>query len=49
MRKLRKRNPFDVLVWWMMTVKDHATGLVYLTALPRKKAESVAYKLQEIF
>ena len=30
-------------------MKDHATGLVYLTALPRKRAECVAYKLQQIF
>jgi len=49
MRKLRKRDPFGILMRWIMTVKDHATGLVYLTALPRKRAECVAYKLQEIF
>ena len=33
MRKLRKRDPFGVLMHWIMTVKDHVTGLVYLTAL----------------
>ncbi len=30
-------------------MKEHATGMVYLSALPRKGAECVAYKLQEIF
>jgi hypothetical protein len=32
-----------------MTLKDHATGLTYLTALPRKQAHLVTYKLQEVF
>jgi hypothetical protein len=49
MRKLRKRDPFGVLMRWILTLKDHSTGLVYLTALPRKRADGVAYKLQEIF
>jgi hypothetical protein len=33
MSKLRKRDPFGVLMRWIMTVKDHATGLtsVYAT------------------
>jgi hypothetical protein len=35
-RKLRKRDPFGVLMRWVMTLKDHATGFVYLCALPRK-------------
>jgi len=34
---------------WVMTVKDHATGLTYLCALPRKRPHFIAYKLQEIF
>ena len=34
---------------WLMTLKDHATGLTYICALPRKEAHLVAYKLQEIF
>ncbi len=49
MRKLRKRDPFGVLMRWILTLKDHAIGLVYITALPRKRADGVAYKLQEIF
>jgi transposase InsO family protein len=34
---------------WIMTVKDHATGFVYICALPRKRPGLVAYKLQEYF
>jgi transposase InsO family protein len=34
---------------WVMTIKDHATGLTYLCALPRKRPHLVVYKLQEIF
>jgi hypothetical protein len=45
-RKLRKRDPFGVLMHWVMTLKDHATGLC---ALPRKRPHLIAYKLQEIF
>ena len=48
-RKLRKRDPFGVLMRWVLTLKDHATGLTYLCALPRKRPHLVAYKLQEIF
>jgi hypothetical protein len=47
--KLRKRDPFGVLMGWILTLKDHATALVYLCALPRKRANLIAYKLQEIF
>jgi hypothetical protein len=47
--KLRKRDPFGVLMHWVLVIKDHATGLVYLCALPRKRPNLVAYKLQEIF
>ena len=48
-RKLRKRDPFGVVMRWIMTVKDHATGFVYICALPRKRPSLVAYKLQEYF
>ena len=48
-RKLRNQDPFGVLMRWVMTIKDHATGLTYLCALPRKRPDLVAYKLQEIF
>ena len=45
----RKRYPFGVLMHWVMTLKDHATGLIHISALPRKRPNLVAYKLQEIF
>jgi hypothetical protein len=47
--KLRKRDPFGVLMHWILTLKDHATALVYLCALPRKRPNLIAYKLQKIF
>jgi hypothetical protein len=47
--KQRKRDPFGVLMRWVMTIKDHATGLTYLCALPRKRPHLIAYKLHEIF
>ncbi len=49
MRKLRKRDSFGVLMRWIVTVKDHATGMFYLTAFSSKRADCVAYKLKEIF
>ena len=33
----------------MLTIKDHASGLMYLCALPQKSPDLIAYKLQEIF
>ncbi len=47
--KLQKRDPFGVLMRWILTLKDHATSLVYLCTLPRKRATLIDYKLQEIF
>jgi hypothetical protein len=47
--KLRWRDPCGVLMHWVLVIKDHATGLVYLCALPRKCPNLVVYKLQEIF
>ena len=32
-----------------MTLKDHATGLIHICALPRKRPDLIAYKLQETF
>jgi hypothetical protein len=34
---------------WIMTVKDHSTGLIYLVALPRKMANYVAAELENYF
>jgi hypothetical protein len=34
---------------WIMMVKDHSTGLVYLCALPQKKASFVAAESEKYF
>jgi hypothetical protein len=46
---MRKRDPFGVLMRWIVTVKDHATGFTYVSAIPRKTARFVAHRLQEVF
>jgi hypothetical protein len=38
-RTMRKIDIYGVMQHWIMTVKDHSTGLVYLAALPRKTAD----------
>ena len=48
-RKMRKRDPFGVLMRWIVTVKDHSTGFTYVSAIPRKTAHFVAHRLQELF
>jgi hypothetical protein len=49
MRTMRKKDVYGVMQCWMMTVKDHSTGLVYLAALPRKTAMFVVNKLEIYF
>ncbi len=49
MRTMRKKDVYGWMQRWIMTVKDHSTGLVYLCALPRKKADFVAAELEEFF
>jgi hypothetical protein len=49
MRSMRKRDVYGTMQRWIMTVKDHSTGLVYLAPLPRKKAEYVAAELEKYF
>ena len=49
MRKLRKRNPFRVLMRWIITIKDHATGYTKIDCIPRKTARNVAHILQHFF
>ncbi len=46
--KPRKRDHYGVLMHWVLVIKNHATGLIYLYALPRKHPNLVAYMLQEI-
>ena len=49
MRAMRKRYIYGNMQRWIMTVKDHLTGLVYLCALPQKKAIFVAAELEKYF
>ncbi len=47
MRVMRKQDIYGNMQRWIMTVKDHLTGLVYLCALPRKKAVFAAAELEK--
>ena len=49
MRAMMKRDIYGNMQRWIMTVKDHSTGLVYLCALPQKKAIFVAAELEKYF
>jgi hypothetical protein len=49
MQTMRKRDMYGQMQRWIMTVKDHLTGLVYLCALPWKKAAFVAAELEKFF
>ena len=49
MRTIRKRDIYGKMMRWIMTVKDHSTGLIYLVALPRKTAKYVTAELEKYF
>ena len=49
MRTIRRRDIYGKMMRWIMTVKDHSTGLIYLVALPRKMAKYVAAELEKYF
>ncbi len=49
MRTMRKKDVYGVMQRWIMTVKDHSNGLVYLTALPRKTGVFFAAELKKYF
>jgi len=49
MRAMRKWDIYGNMQHWIMTVKDHSTGLVYLCVLPQKKAIFVAAELEKYF
>jgi hypothetical protein len=49
MRAMRKKDVYGNMQRWIMTVKDHSTGLVYLCVLPQKKAIFVAVELEKFF
>jgi hypothetical protein len=46
---MRKKDVYGVMQRWIMTVKDHSIGLVYLTVLRRKTAVFVAAELEKYF
>jgi len=49
MQTIRRRDVYGNMMRWIMTVKDHSTGLIYLVALPRKMAKYVAAELEKYF
>jgi hypothetical protein len=49
MQTLRRRDVYGRMMRWIMTVKDHSTGLIYLVALPWKMAKYVAAELENYF
>ena len=49
MRTMRKMDVYGVMQCWIMTIKDHSTGLVYLATRPRKTAKFVANELEKYF
>ncbi len=49
MRAMRKRDIYGNMQRWIMTVKDHLTGLVYPCALPQKKAIFDAVEWEKYF
>jgi hypothetical protein len=48
-KTMRKKYVYGVMQHWIMTIKDHSPGLVYLSALPRKTAAFVAVELEKYF
>ena len=46
---MRKLDVYGKMQRWIMTVKDHSTGLVYLSPLPKKKADYVVSELDKYF
>jgi hypothetical protein len=49
MRSMRKQDVYGRMQRWIMTIKDHSTGLVYLCLLPWKKVTYVAAELEKYF
>ncbi len=47
MRTMRKRDVNGQMQHWIITLKDHSTGLVYLCMLPQKKAKFVAAEMEK--
>lgn len=49
MSKKQKRNIYGVMQRWIMTVKDHSTGITHVTSIPRKRPKFVAFELDRLF
>ena len=49
MRKMQRRNIYGIMQRWIVTVKDHFTGLTFVTSIPRKRPKYVAYELEKYF
>jgi hypothetical protein len=49
MRTCRRRNPFGVMMQYIVVCKDHFTGVKAAACIPRKKTTYVAFVLTEIF
>ena len=45
MRNKMKKNMYHVIQRWITTLKDHATSLIYVTSIPRKKANMLPMSL----
>jgi hypothetical protein len=49
MRTIWRKDVYGNMMRWILTVKDHSTGLIYLVALPQKMAKYVAAELEKYF
>ena len=49
MRKFAQRDIYGIVQRWIIVLKDHFSGLTYITSIPRKRARYVAHELNKIF
>ena len=49
MRKFARKNVYGITQRWIMSVKDHFTGLTAVFSLPFKEAKFVAFELEKYF
>ena len=49
LRKFPRKNIYGITMRWLLTVKDHSTGLTAVFAIPRKMAKYVVYELEKYF
>jgi hypothetical protein len=46
MRTMRKKDVYGQMQHWIMSIKDHSDGLVYLAALPRRRPTMLQLSLR---